>query len=38
LSMLHVFLEFPLNWHTGRFLMASVARLWSRPEQEEVAA
>jgi hypothetical protein len=38
LSMLHVFLEFPLNWHTGRFLMASVARLWSRPEREEVAA
>jgi hypothetical protein len=38
LSMLHVFLEFPLNWHTGRFLMGSVARLWSRPERERVAA
>ena len=29
LSMLHVFLEFPLNWHTGRFLTDSVARVWS---------
>jgi hypothetical protein len=38
LSMLHVFLEFPLNWHTGRFLTASVARLWSKPEREQVAA
>ncbi|HWW97866.1 MAG TPA: hypothetical protein VNY74_09215 [Edaphobacter sp.] len=37
LSMLHVFLEFPLNWHTGRFLATSVARLWSRPEPEQVA-
>jgi hypothetical protein len=38
LSMLHVFLEFPLNWHTGRFLTASVARLWSKQEREQVAA
>ncbi len=38
LSMLHVFLEFPLNWHTGRFLTASVARLWSRPKREELVA
>jgi hypothetical protein len=38
LSMLHVFLEFPLNWHTGRFLATSVDRLWSRPEREEIAA
>jgi len=38
LSMLHVFLEFPLNWHTGRFLVASVARLWNKPEREQVAA
>jgi hypothetical protein len=37
LSMLHVFLEFPLNWHTGRFLTASIARLWSKPEGEGVA-
>jgi hypothetical protein len=38
LSMLHVFLEFPLNWHTGRFLTTSIARLWSRPEREQVVA
>jgi hypothetical protein len=38
LSMLHVFLEFPLNWHTGRFLANSVARLWNKPEPEQVAA
>jgi hypothetical protein len=38
LSMLHVFLEFPLNWHTGRFLTKAVARLWNRPEREEVTA
>ncbi len=38
LSMLHVFLEFPLNWRTGRFLTTSVARLWSKPEREQVAA
>jgi hypothetical protein len=38
LSMLHVFLEFPLNWHTGRFLMRSMVRLRSTPAQEEVAA
>jgi hypothetical protein len=38
LSMLHVFLEFPLNWHTGRFLATSVARLWSKPEREQIAA
>ncbi len=37
LSMLHVFLEFPLNWHTGRFLTASMARMGSSPEREEVA-
>ena len=37
LSMLHVFLEFPLNWHTGRFLTTSIARLWNRPEPEQVA-
>ena len=36
LSMLHVFLEFPLNWHTGRFLTASVAQRWSKPEREQV--
>jgi hypothetical protein len=36
LSMLHVFLEFPLNWHTSRFLTTSVARLWSKPEREQV--
>jgi hypothetical protein len=38
LSMLHVFLEFPLNWHTGRFLTASIARLWSGPPREKVTA
>jgi hypothetical protein len=38
LSMLHVVLEFPLNWHTGRFLGTSAARLWSKPEREQVAA
>jgi hypothetical protein len=38
LSMLHVFLEFPLNWHTSCFLVKSVARLWSKPEREQVAA
>jgi hypothetical protein len=38
LSMLHVFLEFPLNWHTGRFLTASVARLWTKPQPEQVTA
>lgn len=38
LSMLHVFLEFPLNWHTGRFLTTSVARLWNKPERDLVAA
>jgi hypothetical protein len=38
LSMLHVFLEFPLNWHTGRFLTISVTQLWSKPEREEVIA
>jgi hypothetical protein len=38
LSMLHVFLEFPLNWHTGRFLVASAAQLWSKPKREHVAA
>lgn len=38
LSMLHVFLEFPLNWHTGRFLTASIVRLWSGPEREKVTA
>ena len=38
LSMLHVFLEFPLNWHTGRFLTASIARLWSGPQREKVTA
>jgi hypothetical protein len=37
LSMLHVFLEFPLNWHTGRFLTTSIARLWNKPEPEQVA-
>jgi hypothetical protein len=36
LSMLHVFLEFPLNWYTGRFLTTSVARLWNKPRQEQV--
>jgi hypothetical protein len=36
--MLHVFLEFPLNWHTGRFLTASIARLWSGPPREKVTA
>jgi hypothetical protein len=38
LSMLHVFLEFPLNWHTGRFLTDSTARMWNASEQEEAAA
>ena len=37
-SMLHVFLEFPLNWHTGRFLTTAVGRLWNRPERKPVAA
>ena len=31
LSLLHVFLEFPLNWHTGQFLSSSFTRLWQRP-------
>lgn len=31
LSLLHVFLEFPLNWHTGEFLTASFGRLFRRP-------
>jgi hypothetical protein len=38
LSMLHVFLEFPLNWHTGQSLTASIARIWSGPEREKVTA
>jgi len=38
LSMLHVFLEFPLNWRTGRFLTDSVARLWGKLQREKVAA
>ena len=38
LSLLHVFLEFPLNWHTGQFLGASVARLWSKPEKQQPVA
>jgi hypothetical protein len=28
LSLLHVFLEFPLNWHTGQFLTTCFAGLW----------
>jgi hypothetical protein len=36
-SMLHVVLEFPLNWHTGQFLGASATRLWSKPKREQVA-
>ena len=31
LSLLHVFLEFPLNWHTAQFLTTSLTRLWRRP-------
>ncbi len=38
LSMLHVFLEFPLNWHTGRFLLDSIVRVYSKPEREQAAA
>jgi hypothetical protein len=38
LSMLHVFLEFPLNWHTSRFLMGSFAGVWRGAERDEVAA
>jgi hypothetical protein len=33
LSLMHVFLEFPLNWHTGYFLTASAARLWGKREE-----
>ncbi len=34
LSLLHVLLEFPLNWQTGRFLAASAAKLGrAKPEQ-----
>ncbi len=38
LSLLHVFLEFPLNWHTGRFLGASITRLRSKPEKQQPVA
>ena len=38
LSLLHIFLEFPLNWHTSHFLLSSVARLWNKHEGESVAA
>jgi hypothetical protein len=36
LSLLHVFLEFPLNWHTGQFLTSSLTRLWRRPATNPV--
>ena len=38
LSMLHVFLEFPLNWHTGRFLMARLLGFGAGRSRNEVAA
>lgn len=30
LSLLHVFLEFPLDWHTGEFLTSSFTQRWQR--------
>ena len=30
LSLLHIFLEFPLNWHTGHFLTSTLARYFGR--------
>lgn len=34
LSLLHVFLEFPLDWHTGEFLTSSFTQLWRRPGEQ----
>ena len=37
LSLLHVLLELPLNWHTGHYLAAAVPRLWTRRTEQAPA-
>ena len=37
LSLLHVLLELPLNWHTGHYLASAIPKLWRR-KSAEVAA
>jgi hypothetical protein len=37
LSLLHVLLEFPLDWHTGHYLASAIPRPWVRRPTTQVA-